>query len=88
MQQSFWQALYSEQGSAYGVEPNAFLRQQTHRLAPGSKVLVVTVKAVMASGWPGRACRSLRWIMLGRVWIGPWGWLMSPGLRSMPSAPI
>jgi len=41
MQKEFWQARYSEQGSAYGVEPNDFLQQQLHRLLPGSKVLVV-----------------------------------------------
>ena len=41
MQQEFWQARYSEQGLAYGAEPNEFLQQQLHQLQPGMKVLVV-----------------------------------------------
>ncbi|HHJ80767.1 MAG TPA: class I SAM-dependent methyltransferase [Candidatus Tenderia electrophaga] len=41
MEQAFWQARYSQQGAAYGVEPNAFLRRQAGGLRPGSKVLVV-----------------------------------------------
>jgi len=41
MQQEFWQARYSEPGLAYGLEPNAFLKQQVDRLPPGSNVLVV-----------------------------------------------
>jgi len=41
VQQEFWQTRYSEQGSAYGVQPNEFLQHQLHRLQPGMKVLVV-----------------------------------------------
>lgn len=37
---SFWDQRYAEPGYKYGTAPNAFLQQQAHRLAPGSRVLV------------------------------------------------
>ncbi|OGI38953.1 MAG: SAM-dependent methyltransferase, partial [Candidatus Muproteobacteria bacterium RBG_16_62_13] len=41
MSREFWDSRYGEPGYAYGTEPNAFLRDQSGRLAPGSRVLVV-----------------------------------------------
>lgn len=41
MSREFWDSRYGEPGYAYGTEPNAFLRDQSNRLAPGSRVLVV-----------------------------------------------
>lgn len=37
---AFWDQRYAEPGYKYGTAPNAFLQQQAHRLAPGSRVLV------------------------------------------------
>jgi len=37
---AFWDQRYAEPGYKYGTEPNAWLRAQAHRLAPGSRVLV------------------------------------------------
>lgn len=34
-----WNARYAEPGWAFGTEPNDFLRQQAHHLAPGGRVL-------------------------------------------------
>ncbi|MBI3771127.1 MAG: class I SAM-dependent methyltransferase [Gammaproteobacteria bacterium] len=36
----FWEARYSEDGLAYGLEPNEFLVSQCQHLEPGMKVLV------------------------------------------------
>ena len=35
----FWNSRYAETGFAYGTAPNDFLREQTHRLAPDSRIL-------------------------------------------------
>ena len=37
---TFWDQNFSAPGYQYGTEPNAFLREQAFRLAPGSRVLV------------------------------------------------
>jgi SAM-dependent methyltransferase len=37
--ESFWDQRFSEEGLAYGREPNAFLKQQLGRLTPGSLLL-------------------------------------------------
>jgi len=37
---SFWDQRYAEPGYKYGVVPNAFLVEQTHRLIPGGCVLL------------------------------------------------
>jgi cyclopropane fatty-acyl-phospholipid synthase-like methyltransferase len=37
----FWEQRYSEKGWAYGTEPNHFLSNQSARLKPGMKALVV-----------------------------------------------
>ena len=37
---NFWDQRFSEPGYKYGLEPNAFLRQQAARLAPASQILV------------------------------------------------
>ena len=37
---TFWDERFAEPGYKYGTEPNAWLRAQAHRLAPGSRVLV------------------------------------------------
>jgi SAM-dependent methyltransferase len=34
-----WDARYAEAGWAFGTEPNDFLREQAHHLAPGGRVL-------------------------------------------------
>ena len=34
-----WDARYAEEGWAFGTEPNDFLREQAHHLAPGGRVL-------------------------------------------------
>ena len=36
-----WQARYAEPGYLFGTEPNAFLRNEAHRLPAGSKVLAL-----------------------------------------------
>jgi len=36
----FWQERYSEDGLAYGTQPNEFLQQQVDKLPAGGKVLV------------------------------------------------
>lgn len=36
----FWDQRYAEPGYKYGVEPNAFLVEQAHRLVPGGCVLL------------------------------------------------
>jgi len=37
---NFWDQRFAEPGYKYGIEPNAFLREQAARLAPASRVLV------------------------------------------------
>lgn len=37
---NFWDQRFAEPGFKYGLEPNAFLRQQAAQLAPGSRLLV------------------------------------------------
>ncbi|MDO8284651.1 MAG: class I SAM-dependent methyltransferase [Rhodoferax sp.] len=37
---TFWDQRFSEPGYKYGLEPNAFLREQAARMAPASRVLV------------------------------------------------
>ncbi len=37
---NFWDQRFSEPGYKYGLEPNAFLREQAVRLAPASHILV------------------------------------------------
>jgi hypothetical protein len=37
---NFWDQRFAEPGFKYGTEPNAFLRDQAHRLSPASQVLV------------------------------------------------
>lgn len=37
----FWDQRYTTPGLLFGAEPNAFLRREAHRLAPGSTVLSV-----------------------------------------------
>jgi hypothetical protein len=37
---NFWDKRFSESGYTYGLEPNAFLREQAVRLAPASQILV------------------------------------------------
>jgi hypothetical protein len=37
---NFWDQRFAEPGFKYGTEPNAFLRDQAHRLLPASQVLV------------------------------------------------
>ena len=37
---NFWDQRFSEPGYKYGLEPNAFLREQAVRLAPASQILV------------------------------------------------
>ena len=36
----FWDQRFAEPGYKYGTQPNAWLCQQAHRLAPGSRVLL------------------------------------------------
>lgn len=38
---SMWDARFAEPGLLFGSEPNAFLRRESQRLAPGSRVLSV-----------------------------------------------
>ena len=37
---NLWDQRFAEPGYKYGLEPNAFLREQATRLAPASSVLV------------------------------------------------
>jgi SAM-dependent methyltransferase len=37
---NFWDQRFAEPGFKYGTEPNTFLREQAHHLAPSSRVLV------------------------------------------------
>ncbi len=41
MQKDFWEQRYSEEGWAYGTEPNAWLASQRERFGPGQSALVV-----------------------------------------------
>ncbi len=36
----FWNARFAEQAPAYGEAPNAFVRQEVHRLSPGGRILL------------------------------------------------
>lgn len=41
MEKSFWETRYSEEGFAYGTEPNAFLVSLQERFSPGQSVLLI-----------------------------------------------
>src|SRR3546814_14581691 len=40
-QAAFWNARYAANEYLFGTQPNAFLARESHRLAPGSKVLAI-----------------------------------------------
>ena len=41
MEKSFWESRYTEDGFAYGTEPNAFLASLQSRFTPGQTVLLI-----------------------------------------------
>ena len=48
---SFWDQRFAEPGYKYGTAPNAFLQEQASRLAPASRVLVLSPEPDPGPQW-------------------------------------